>query len=343
MPETALRCPQCGAPIAPSAFARLTTCPHCGSSVELDEGLVDIARFRRALEERNNPFRYGLVGVVVVEGLRWARLRRLGQGDRCEVFGAIRARWPSERVVLKVLGSPRKRRELDREHANLLELQELLGSLLAFRFPSPVVKGVIEGAGMGRKEALVLRCPAGHFASATSLASTYPPGIPPRPAIWLWRRVLESLAVLHRDSWCHGAVVAEHLLVEAGEHGARLIGFEAAGRAEEELPEWAAKARSLSRRSGQPPKHGVGLDIAMSAEVVTVLLGLDRGGSPGVPEALRELLERARCFELGGSKSLAWEVRTRLGEIARETYGAPVFCPLDVAAAPESSNERGVS
>lgn len=327
MTERVLKCPQCSAPIVPGPFARLTECPHCGSTIALDEEIVERARFRRALEEWCDPRRQGVVGWVSIGGMQWTQLRRIGEGERCDVFAAVRARWPSERVVLKVLVEHRKGGELKREWENLEELRRPLGSLLAFRLPDPVVQGTLEGAGMGPTEAIVLRCPPGRFASAAAVGAANPSGIPARPAIWLWRRVLESLASLHRVGWCHGAVSPDHVLVEAGEHGARLIGFECAGEHGAELPGWAHAARRCVQAAGRPPSHDPAVDVAMSASVVEGLLGAERRTGP---KGLLQLLDKARRFELDPSSSLAWRVRESLGALAGEVYGAAVFCPLNV-------------
>lgn len=337
MTERALKCPQCSAPIVPGPFARLTECPHCGSTIALDEEVVERARFRRALEEWCDPERQGAVDWVSVGGVGWTQLRRIGEGERCEVFSAVRARWPSERVVLKVLVEPGKSGELEREWENLVELRKPLGSLLAFRLPDPVVRGPLEGAGIGPAEALVLRDPPGRFASAAAVGAANPSGIPARPAIWLWRRVLESLAGLHREGWCHGAMSPDHVLVEAGEHGARLIGFECAGERGAELPGWANAARDCVRAAGRPPSHDPAVDVAMSASVVEGLLGAE---TRTAPEGLLQLLRQARRFDLGPSRSLAWGVRESLGALAREVYGAAAFYPLNVPATDDRRKER---
>lgn len=336
MTDKVLKCPQCAAPIAPSPFARRAECPHCGSTIELDEGIVERARFQSALEEWCDPLRHGILDWVSIGGRRWTSLERIGEGERCVIYEAVRARWPSERVVLKMLVKPHRRRELDVEWENIKALRRPLGALLAFQFPDPVVRGTIDGAGIGPSEGIVFRCPPGRFASAAAVGLAYPSGIPARPAIWLWRRALEGLASLHRVGWCHGSVSLDHVLIEAGEHGARLIGFESAGGQGDELPRWAHAARHLAQRAGRPPVHDPRLDVAMSATVIAELLKSDSG----VPEELLELLDKARRFELDPSESLAWEIRTLLGTLASAVYGAAAFCPLDIPSRSQRGKER---
>jgi hypothetical protein len=158
-------------------------------------------------------------------------------------------------------------------------------------------------------------------------------GIDPRPALWVWRRILEVLSFLHASQVVHGAVLPRHFLVEDGEHGIRLVGYGCAGRpgaAFREVPE-GLEAYCPPRLS-VPGKLAPEVDIAMSARCVADLLGADlaTGDLPAsVPGSLASLLRETGWPREGeSSPGAAWPLRERLGEMATTLFGPPAFCPL---------------
>lgn len=160
-------------------------------------------------------------------------------------------------------------------------------------------------------------------------------GIDPRPAFWVWRRILEVLSFLHASQVVHGAVLPRHLLVEDGEHGIRLVGYGCAGRlgdAFREIPEGLEEY--CPPRLAALGKLTPEVDIAMSARCVADLLGANPASGdlpPSVPEVLANLLRETGWPRDGEVLPReAWPLRERLGEMATAMFGPPVFCPISV-------------
>jgi hypothetical protein len=350
MPERALKCPQCNAPLPPvGRFARSVVCPFCSTTVLLDEQAISVARFRAAFKDWNSPASHGFSSWISI-GARageshWALGEIVGRGEISDVYAAQRARWPTERALVKVLRNPGSRRDaasFDHEREVLAALQ---GSRTAgyetfvLRLPQPIAHGEVSagtsetsGGALASSRALVLRWAEGYVHTFEDAARAYPGGIEPRASIWIWRRILETLSFLHGAGYVHGAVLPPHLLVETGEHGVRLVGFRAADHPGAPLAEVSPRfERFYPRELLKSRQLSPAADLAMSARAVAALLGGDpaSGEVPrAVPAPLAAEIARAADFnradELGG----AWALRERLGAIAHEVFGPPAFCPL---------------
>jgi len=334
MAERALKCPQCNAPLTPSRFARSVVCPFCGSTVLLDEQAVPAERFRAAFRAWSSPENHGYTSWISIGDSHWALGPRIAQGEVSDVHAAERARWPTERALLKILRDHRDEAGFQHEWQVLETLQESDApgaARLAARLPQPILYGAAtDGARPGAK-VMVLRWANGFVHTFEDVRRAYPRGIEPRPSVWIWRRILELLAFLHAAGFVHGAVLPPHLLVEEGEHGVRLVGFRAADRAGLPLRDVCSRCESF-----YPPdllgsrKLAPAADLAMSARCVAALLGGDpaSGRMPAsVPAPLaREIGRVSSLHESSGGD--AWELHKRLGELAREIFGPPAFCPL---------------
>jgi hypothetical protein len=332
MAERALKCPQCNAPLAASRFARSAVCPFCGSTVLFGEQTVPASRFRAAFQSWNSPESHGFTDWVSLGDSHWARGPLVARGEVSDVHAAARARWPTERALLKSLRDPRDAPGFDHEWEVLARLQESdSATSFAGRIPQPIARGrIIAGASAGT-QAMVFRWASGFTQTFEDARRAFPHGIEPRASIWIWRRILEALWFLHAAGFVHGAVLPPHLLVEDGEHGVRLVGFRAADRA-------GSKLRDVS--PGYEPVYPRDLladrkltpaaDLAMSARCVAALLGGDlaSGEVPAlVPAPLAREIDRVAGLRAAGDGD-AWRLRERLGGLAREVFGAPTFCPL---------------
>jgi len=155
-------------------------------------------------------------------------------------------------------------------------------------------------------------------------------GVDPRASVWMWRRVLELLSFVHRSGLVHGAVLPQHLLVERGEHGVRLVGFSCASPPGEPLrtvclPYERFYPPALLGGGPLRPEH----DVAMSACAIAFVLGGDAGRLPrSVPAPLAELIDAAAA---GRGELDAWALRERIGAVAHQVFGPPAFCPLEIA------------
>jgi hypothetical protein len=249
-----------------------------------DPSAVPSALFREAYEDWNSP----RGDVVTIGDSHWTILEPLGRGDLSDLFLAERARWPTERVALKILRDPSHAARLRREAEILRRLQasDASGADTFTRLvPEPVAAG---------DRAMAVRWAGGFRHNLAQVRKLYPRGVEPRVSVWMWRRILELLTFLHRSGVVHGAVAPEHVLIENGEHGVRLVGYGAA-------------------RQAPPP----GDDISMSARTIRYALG-------DAPGPMEELLRE------GDSARDAWELRERVGERARSLFGPPAFCPLSI-------------
>jgi len=335
MPERALKCPQCKAPLAASRFSRSTVCPFCGTTVLFDEETIPASRFRAAFAAWNDPAAHGFANWVTLAGpSHWALGELVAHGEASEVYAARRARWPSERALLKVLRDRRDLPAFRHEWEVLSDLaRSATGGGFARRLPQPIARGEVTAGAPTGSMAMVLGWADGFLHTFEDVARAYPQGIEPRASIWIWRRILETLAFVHGAGFVHGAVLPQHLLVEEGEHGVRLVGFRAAGKPGEPLGEVSPRHEAFYPRAflGRR-KLSFAADLAMSARAVAVLLG----GSPAtgdvpdaVPAPLAEELRRAARLDEAAPRA-AWTLRERLGALATEVYGPPVFCPLEM-------------
>jgi hypothetical protein len=334
MAERAFKCPQCNGPLAPSRFARAVTCSYCGATVQVDEAAVSTAAFREAHRQWNAPETHGFGAWSTIGDSHWTLGMLIARGEISDVYAAQRARWPTERALVKVLREGRDLGLFDHEWA-------VLGRLLASkapgagtfgsRLPQPIAHGPITAGAHVGSRATVLRWAGGFVHTFEAVQHAHPHGIEPRAAIWIWRRVLELLSFLHASGYVHGALLPQHLLVQDGEHGVRLVGYSCADHP-------GAKLRSVCTRSSSfYPEDlkasrtlSAGSDLAMSARCVAFLLGgdaLGHGLPAAVPAPLAELVR-----ELATAKTPApldaWSLRERLGDLAQALFGAPAFCPI---------------
>ncbi|HMB55128.1 MAG TPA: hypothetical protein VKU40_17550 [Thermoanaerobaculia bacterium] len=341
MSERALSCPQCTAPLAPGKFARVTTCPFCGSTVELgDQRAVSAERFRSAYREWNSPRAQGFDHWVSIGDSHWTRLEPIAHGEISDLYSAWRARRPTERVLLKVLRDASARDRFDNEWKVLSRLDGQADAAFLHRLPRPVVRGEMAGGAHSGRPAMAFSWPHGTHHGFEAVRRRHPEGIEPRAAVWVWRRILETLAFLHRHGVAHGAVLPPHLLVEEGEHGVRLVGYGCAGKPGAALAAVADGWRAAyPKRLLRDRRLSVAADVAMSARAVGWLLGGETDGSglgDRVPEPLAELVasESEPRGDGVGARSAggpAWALRERLGALARDLFGPPAFCPIDMS------------
>jgi len=215
---TPIDCPRCGAPLPPDAIgASVATCPYCDGTLAADPRVVWAARYERALGTLADP---DLVHVgarpYVVEGL-------LAAGESSDVYLARRATTPTERVVLKVPRTPADGGRLAAEWSALEALHESTAagsSHFTMRLPQLVDRGALDGV-----VASVMRFSSGFVHTLADVKATHGDALDPRHAVWIWRRALELLAFVHASGWAHGALVSEHLLVHARDHGLMFVGW----------------------------------------------------------------------------------------------------------------------
>ena len=335
MDERVYKCPQCRAPIAPpSRWARSAVCSFCGTSVQIDPTAVSAAHYRAAYQAWNEPSAHGFTQWWSHGETHWAPEGLIARGELSDVYLARRARWPTERVLLKVLRDSQNAALLEHEWEVLEQLQDSSAQGAAsftLRLPQPVARGQFTHGPHAGRHVLALRWTSGFVHTFEAVRSAWPSGIPPGVSVWMWRRILESLSFIHRSGFVHGAVLPPHLLVQHHEHGVKLVGFACAQRQGNALRALPARFESfypehLLRSRLLTPEA----DLEMSARCIAAVLGGDpsRGTVPAtVPAALAALV---RQVATGGWRQEAWTLREHVGEVGRAAFGPPSFHPLEM-------------
>lgn len=321
-------CPHCGAPLAVTRFAAIVICSFCESTVRVDPASVSVSKYREALAEWNAPDDRERGQRFSIADTRWVAQRLVARGEISDVYLAKRARGPSELVLLKVVRDPEDAPLLEQEWAALRRLRDAALSQhvdLGSRVPSPVASGLLED---GRR-ACAYRWSGGFLHTFEAVREAYSEGVPPVASIWVWRRLLEILGVMRDARLVHGAILPNHLLIENGEHGVRLVGFSCA-----DAPKAPLRALSTSFEDFYPARvlrsHELtaAMDMTMSARCVAYLLGGRGGALPaGVAAPLAELLRRAADDEAEADLD-PWKLHKELGELGRSLFGPPAFHPI---------------
>lgn len=334
MTSRALSCPRCGAPLPPRALRVVVVCSFCGASVAESGRVVHAADFRRALATLAQGDDGGRPRVEIA-GLPYRILGRVGRGESSDVFLAERAQPATERVLVKVLRAAADADLLDREWEALAALHRSDADGAAWatrRLPAPVSRGKLTAPGSTstpERLALVFLAQSGFVDTFDDVMRAYPEGVDGRHATWMWRRVLELCAFVHRAGWAHGAVLPQHLVVHARDHGAMLVGWSCAALlvGAGPLPVVSTVARDCyapALLSGAPPSAAT--DIVMSARCIARLLG---GSAERVPETvpapLAALVE-AHAAGRGGDDALA--LAKEVAAAARQVYGRPTYQPF---------------
>jgi serine/threonine protein kinase len=221
---------------------------------------------------------------------------KIASGARSDVYLAQRARFPTERVVVKVLREASEQAVFDHEWAVLEAIAKASSLDLGDRVPIPLGRGVVCGGPLEGRRANVLRWAPGFVRTVEEARVASAGGVEPVVLAWVWRRTLEILAAVHRHGVVHGDLSPAHLVFRENEHGIRVVGWGAAKPADD-----ASRA----------------LDVAMSARAVA---------ARPIAAPFEALL---RAHADSGTAD-AWALREKVGTAAREAFGPPGFHPLHV-------------
>jgi hypothetical protein len=329
--EHALICPQCNAPLAPSRFAQTVICSYCGTTVKFDDTAISVERFHKAFRAWNAPESYPIPAWFSIGDSYWGTGESITGGDISDVYAGLRARWPTELVVIKILRDRRDVMPFDREWEALQILQQSNApgaDFFSTLIPQPVIHGDISKGVHAGQRANIFRWSSGFNHAFEEVMRVYPQGIPPRASIWVWRRILEVLSFIHNSGMVHGAVLPSHLLVQDNEHGVKLVGYSAADRAGVKLQTISSRYASFYPKSMR--SLSAQLDITMSARCMIAILGgnPEAGTLPkAVPSRLTRLMQQI-AEPAASTKTDAWSLREELGVIAQEVFGAPQFTPI---------------
>jgi serine/threonine protein kinase len=309
----ALSCPQCGTPLPRVALWRSVKCDSCGSLITKTDSVVTRDSFRQALKRAREDS--ASLDAVICGGCRYHVMQRLGLGEISQVYLARRIDALPFLATIKLSSAPAAASLYSREAQVLRELQTLdadgVGAYYSSLIPEVVSQGVVEGK--DGKQALVLRHQSGFWGSLTALNERFAPGLDPRHAVWIWRRILEVLNFIHSHGWSHGNLQPDHALINPPEHGVRLIG-------------WS----SAKNVAGENDKAA---DLRRGALMVQVLLcgGSGSGNLPNsVPPGLAQLVTRTIMDEGFCRRQGAAGLDTLLQAEAKAAFGPPAFVPLKI-------------
>ncbi len=149
-----------------------------------------------------------------------------------------------------------------------------------------------------------------------------------RHIAWLFKRLLVGLGFAHRQGIVHGAVLPQHLWVDAVAHGVQLIGWGQSVGIGKPLP-----LIVKSHEAWYPPEvkakqtAAQATDIYMAACCMRWAMGKQADDGYG-EEMIRHFL---RSCELPGKLMRgddAWKLHDEFEELLRGVYGAPKFVEL---------------
>lgn len=313
---------------------RVITCAYCGATVAAEDGLVSAAAFRRALADLDEEARERTD--LVAAGVPYRLIGRVAEGESSDVFLAERAHAIGERVMLKMLRAREDAAFLEHEWDALSALASSTAKgapQLSRRLPQLVARGVASGRATEDRACLVVRASSGFAHTFDDVRAAHPSGVDAQHAVWMWRRILELLGFVHASGWAHGAILPQHLVVHARDHGVMAVGWSRAARLGSPL-----RARHGARASFYPADVLAGApvtartDIAMSARSVAMVLG----GNPAtgevpssVPPPIAALV---RAYAESPANDDAWAVADAVAHAARRAFGPPRYVPFHVPA-----------
>src|ERR1039458_7137521 len=208
----AVSCPQCGTPLPRVALWRSVKCGSCGSLITKTESVVTRDSFHQALNRARQDS--GGLDALLCGGCRYQLIQMLGVGEISQVYLARRIDSLPFLATIKLSSARTATSLYSREAQVLRELQALdadgVGAYFSRLIPEVISQGVVEGN--DGKQALVLRHPSGFWGSLAALNERFAPGLDPRHAVWIWRRILEVLNFIHSHGWSHGNLRPEKAL-----------------------------------------------------------------------------------------------------------------------------------
>ncbi len=315
----------------PPPAARTQRCGYCSALLAPGPG----GWLPAAAEAREEPLLDPHRDRVWIGGHRYALLGRLAQGESSDIFLARRDGRLTERVIIKVLRTSGDEDLLENEFRVLetLEKSHAQGApYFSLMLPQRVDTGVArlgKHGSEGERRAAVYRWRSGFVHSMNDVFAAHNSGIIPEASVWMWKRMLETLGWVHKSGFVHGAILPQHTLVHARDHGVVFVGWSAAVSLGKRLLVTNPALREYYPDGvwqGAPATPRT--DLTMSARVLLKALGgsVDRAPSR-VPAPLARLLEKHARGEPHAPDD-AWAVRDELDAVARQVFGPPKFIPF---------------
>ena len=253
-------------------------------------------------------------------------------GDLAELFPAD---VDGSRVLLKVARSSHNNDLLRTEALALRRLHRSLdGHPVRAHFPTLVEHFLLRDAAGKERHVNVLRAET-VYVSLEDVLRTYPHGLDPADAAWIFNRMLVAVGVTHGLGLVHGAVLPAHVLIRPADHNGMLIDWCYSVPVGEAL-----KAMSPPYAADYPPEVQArqpatpATDIYRAARCMVRLLA---GGDapeppPRVPRPIDALLRACLLRSPRRRPDDAWQVFDDFQEILERLYGPRTFRPLHMPA-----------
>jgi serine/threonine protein kinase len=246
-------------------------------------------------------------------------------GDVADVFFATHG---DEMFLLKIAVAPEGRPFLEQETRALSRLATAAGKLTYGRYLPELVESFSTGS--PAKRVNVFRAEPG----LTTLEQVHEqhPVLEARHIAWIFKRLLAVLGFSHRHGIIHGAVLPGHVLIHAGNHGLRLVGW---GHSVEK----GQRLRSVSEAyaTWYPTEFwkklavGPATDLFLAARCMVYLAGGDPLGQTmpdQVPSAMQRFLRSCLLESPGMRPDDAWALHEEFDQLLLQLYGPPKFHEL---------------
>lgn len=161
------------------------------------------------------------------------------------------------------------------------------------------------------------------------------PALDGRHLAWIFNRLLTVLGFCHGRGIVHGAVLPAHVLIHAGDHGLRLVGWGQSAKCGQRLPAMSQRYRDWYPAEVQKQRPiSPATDLFLAAKCMIYLAGGDpvRDRMPdAVPAELRRFF--AACLLEGAAMrpNDAWQLMDEFNELLHRRYGPPTFHELTLS------------
>ncbi len=170
--------------------------------------------------------------------------------------------------------------------------------------------------------------------SLEEVRTAFPNGLDPQHAVWIWRRLLFPLSIIHQQGILHGSVLPNHVMIHPEKHGVVLVNWCSSSHKLEDSEEYRViLGLSSSRyddwlpdevRRSEAPSPAT--DIMMAARCMIYLMGGDPlwGNLPEdkVPKALRAFFKGCLSKQQSRRPQNAYELLKEFDELL-ERMGEP--------------------
>ena len=266
------------------------------------------------------------LGSVLSPQRTYTLLRQLAMADVADVYAA---RAKESDYVLTVSRLANDHVLLDNERCALVSLRNAAGDTTYREYLPSLVESfaVIDGF---RKRVNVFEHEAGFYTLEQVHAQHA--ALDGRHLAWIFKRLLTVLGFCHTRRRVHGAVLPDRVLLHAGNHGLRLVGWEPSVETGRTIPPISTRyhdwyPREVLQRWPASPAT----DLFLAARCLVYLAGGDpvRNRMPeAVPAPMRRFVETCLLERAGMRPHDAWKLLDDFDDLLHRLYGPPKFHEL---------------